>query len=238
MPEIYINGQSVQAELNQSVLQAALAHGFFIPYFCWHPELSVAGNCRICCVQVEGRSWVEIACNMPVSEGLRVLTDSEPVKAYRKSIMQLMTLNHPVDCGICDKAGECTLQDYHYKYNGAPSASRDPKVHATKFYPLSERIAAVQDTPEDRAGEAEMVGAVARFVDGFRERLTDARERAVWTEHLAAEDPVPLGKLGERFDVTKQRMGQIADKLKRRFREEIVRDLGEGIRTDWLRDRD
>ena len=110
---------------SQTVMQAALANGFYIPYFCWHPELSVAGNCRICCVQVEGRSWVEIACNMPVTEGLRVLTDSEPVKAYRKSIMQLMTLNHPVDCGICDKAGECTLQDYHYEYNGAPSISRD-----------------------------------------------------------------------------------------------------------------
>ena len=140
MPEIFINGHSIQAERGQSVLQAALAHGFYIPYFCWHPKLSVAGNCRICCVQVEGRSWVEIACNMPVAEGLRVLTDSDTVKAYRKSIMQLMTLNHPVDCGICDKAGECKLQDYHYKYNGAPSISRDAKVRSTKFHALSERI--------------------------------------------------------------------------------------------------
>ena len=140
MPEIFINGQSVQAERDQTVMEAARAHGFYIPYFCWHPELSVAGNCRICCVQVEGRSWVEIACNMPVTEGLRVLTDSDAVKTYRKSIMQLMTLNHPVDCGICDKAGECKLQDYHYKYNGSPSVSHDAKVRSTKFHPLSERI--------------------------------------------------------------------------------------------------
>ena len=140
MPQIFINGQPVQAERNQSVLEVALANGFYIPYFCWHPELSVAGNCRICAVQVEGRSWAEIACNMPVAEGLRVLTDSEVVKEYRRSIMQLLTLNHPVDCGICDKAGECKLQDYHYKYNGAPSLSRDAKVHATKFHPLSARI--------------------------------------------------------------------------------------------------
>ncbi len=77
---------------------------------------------------------------MPVVEGLRVLTDSDVVKAYRKSIMQLMTLNHPVDCGICDKAGECKLQDYHYKFNGSPSISRDAKVRSTKFHPLSERI--------------------------------------------------------------------------------------------------
>jgi NADH-quinone oxidoreductase subunit G len=69
-----------------------------------------------------------------------VLTDSPKVKEYRKSIMQLLTLNHPVDCGICDKAGECTLQDYHYEYNGEPSTSHDVKVHATKFHPLSKRI--------------------------------------------------------------------------------------------------
>ena len=114
--------------------------------------------------------------------------------------------------------------------------SFEPRAGAPEdSYPLSERIAAEQDTPEERAVEAEMVGAVAQFVDGF---LTDERERAVWIEHLAAEEPVSLGVLGERFGVTKQRMGQIADKLKKRFREEIVRDLGEGIQTDWLRERD
>jgi NADH-quinone oxidoreductase subunit G len=77
---------------------------------------------------------------MPVSKGMRILTDSERVKARRKETMQFITLNHPVDCGICDKAGECMLQDYHVEYNGSPSVSRDPKVQATKFYPLSKRI--------------------------------------------------------------------------------------------------
>ncbi len=83
---------------------------------------------------------MEIACNMPVAEGLRVLTDSDLVRAHRKEVMQLLTLNHPVDCGICDKAGECSLQDYHYAYNGSPSVSREPKVSSTKFHDLSERI--------------------------------------------------------------------------------------------------
>jgi NADH-quinone oxidoreductase subunit G len=77
---------------------------------------------------------------MPVAEDLKVLTDTDLVRAYRKSILELTTLNHPVDCGICDKSGECTLQDYHYEHNGAPSNSRDVKVHATKFHRLSERI--------------------------------------------------------------------------------------------------
>ena len=140
MPEIFVNGQSVHAERNQNVLDAALAAGIEMPYFCWHPELSIAGNCRVCAVQVEGRSWVEIACNMPATEGLRVQTDTELVNEYRRSVLQLLTLNHPVDCGICDKAGECKLQDYHYQYNGSPSISIDPKVRGTKFFPLSERI--------------------------------------------------------------------------------------------------
>jgi len=140
MPQIFIDGQEFQARTEQTVLQVALDNGIFIPRLCWHPKLSVAGNCRICVVQVEGRSWVEIACNMPVSEGLRVLTDTPLVREHRKAIMQFITLNHPVDCGICDKAGECTLQDYHVAFNGEASISREPKVQATKFVRLSDRI--------------------------------------------------------------------------------------------------
>ena len=140
MPTIFIDGRPIEADSRQTVIEAALANGIEIPHFCWHPQLSIAGNCRICVVQVEGRSWVEIACNMPVTEGLRVLTASDLVRDHRKAMLELVTLNPPVDCGVCDKSGECRLQDYHYAYNGAPSVSRDAKVKATKFHPLSERI--------------------------------------------------------------------------------------------------
>ena len=140
MPEIFINGQPVQAADDETVLQAALRNGYFIPYFCWHKSLSIHGNCRICGVQPEGKNWVEIACNMPVAEGMRVLTDSDLVREHRKATMQFITLNHPVDCGICDKAGECTLQDYHFEYNGGRSISIDAKVRSTKHVELSKRI--------------------------------------------------------------------------------------------------
>ncbi|HET7204466.1 MAG TPA: 2Fe-2S iron-sulfur cluster-binding protein [Steroidobacteraceae bacterium] len=139
MPEIFINGQAIQARDGQTVMEVAREHGHFIPYFCWHPRLSIAGNCRMCLVEVEGRG-LDIACNMPVSKGMKVFTASDEVKAHRKAILQFITLNHPVDCGICDKAGECTLQDYHYEYNGERSLSRDEKVKSTKFYNLSNRI--------------------------------------------------------------------------------------------------
>jgi NADH-quinone oxidoreductase subunit G len=146
MIDFFIDGKPVRAEDNQTVMQAAKANGFFIPYFCWHPQLSVPGNCRICMVEVRNESdsadsgWLDIACNMPIARGMHVHTDSDKVRARRKETLQFITLNHPVDCGICDKAGECTLQDYHYAYNGEPSVSRDAKVHATKHYALSDRI--------------------------------------------------------------------------------------------------
>jgi NADH-quinone oxidoreductase subunit G len=139
MPVIEIDGRQIDAPADRTVLQVALDHGIYVPTFCWHPELSVAGNCRMCLVEVEGRG-LDIACNMPVSAGMKVYTHSDDVKAHRKAILQFITLNHPVDCGICDKAGECRLQDYHYEYNGAASMSVDPKVRSTKFYNLSNRI--------------------------------------------------------------------------------------------------
>jgi NADH-quinone oxidoreductase subunit G len=139
MPEILINGQKVDAVAGQTVLEAARAAGIFVPTFCWHPQLSTAGNCRMCLVEVEGRG-LDIACNMPVSPGMHVLTDSPEVRAHRKAMLQFITLNHPVDCGICDKAGECSLQDYHYAYNGDSSLSVEPKVRSTKYYNLSSRI--------------------------------------------------------------------------------------------------
>jgi NADH-quinone oxidoreductase subunit G len=139
MTEILINGRKLEARTGQTVLEVARANGIFVPTFCWHPQLSIAGNCRMCLVEVEGRG-LDIACNMPVSAGMSVLTDSPEVRAHRKAMLQFITLNHPVDCGICDKAGECTLQDYHYAYNGEPSLSREPKVRSTKYYNLSSRI--------------------------------------------------------------------------------------------------
>jgi RNA polymerase sigma-32 factor len=105
---------------------------------------------------------------------------------------------------------------------------------ADEGYPLSERIPLAQASPEETAARDEMSGALHRVMDDFLAALTDDRERAVWQDHLAAAEPVPLGEIGARFGVSKQRMGQIADSLKKRFRERIVARMGPDIRTDWL----
>jgi len=109
------------------------------------------------------------------------------------------------------------------------------KEGGDETFPLAERIAAGGRSPESEAAHAELADAVRDFVGGFRDGLKDDRERAVWHEHLATEEPIPLGELGSRFGVSKQRMGQIADQLKKRFRSEIVDKLGPDVRTDWLR---
>jgi RNA polymerase sigma-32 factor len=99
--------------------------------------------------------------------------------------------------------------------------------------PLAEKIASGGRSPEAEAAGAELASAVRRFMSSFHDGLEDERERVVWREHLAADEPAPLGALGTRFGVSKQRMGQIADRLKKRFREEIVRELGPDVRTVW-----
>ena len=100
--------------------------------------------------------------------------------------------------------------------------------------PLEERLPGLGASPESQAARSELSGALANLMERFAGELTDARERAIWHEHLAtAEDPVPLGALGERFGVSKQRMGQIADKLKKRFREQILSELGSDIQLQW-----
>ena len=102
---------------------------------------------------------------------------------------------------------------------------------------LEERIPGGGGSPESQAARSEISSAVARLMTEFADTLTDQRERAIWREHLAAaDDAVPLGTLGERFGVSKQRMGQIADKLKKRFREKLLHDLGSDIQLEWQKE--
>ena len=139
MPEIFIDGQSVQAERTRTCLtpHSRRASNFHIS--AGTPSFRSPATAA-CAVQVEDAAGSRSPATCRRPKGRACQTDTERVNEYRKSVLQLLTLNHPVDCGICDKAGECKLQDFHYQYNGSPSISVDPKVRATKFFPLSERI--------------------------------------------------------------------------------------------------
>jgi len=117
MVKMTVDGQQFEADPKQTVIQAALEHGIQIPHFCWHPKLSVAGNCRICLVEIEKMPKLAIACSTPVAEGMVVQTNSPKVVNAREAVMEFLLINHPLDCPICDEAGECKLQDYAYRYS-------------------------------------------------------------------------------------------------------------------------
>ena len=109
--------------------------------FCWHPQLSVAGNCRICVSRSKARAQLGRDRLQHAGHRRHARADGLRGRARaRRETLQFLLLNHPVDCGICDKAGECMLQDYHYEMNGLPSISTGPKVRATKYHELSSRI--------------------------------------------------------------------------------------------------
>jgi len=140
MIELKIDDKTVQAEAGETVMQAALRHGIEIPHFCYHPCLSVAGNCRICLVKVAGMPKLMPSCNLAVAPGMDIETDSGEVREARQAVMQFITLNHPGECGICDKAGECRLQDYHVRYGEIEPLSIEPKNRKAKFNELGPRI--------------------------------------------------------------------------------------------------
>ena len=121
-------------ESGKTVLQAALEAGIYIPHFCYHPNLQIRGSCRMCLVYIEKTPKLQIACATTVAEGMVVETENEEVRKARQSVLEFMLKNHPVDCPICDKAGECTLQDYYLDYDAQPSrlSPRDKKVKKGK----------------------------------------------------------------------------------------------------------
>ena len=114
MVSLTIDGKSVQVEVGSTILEAAATVGIKIPTLCWLQKVSPTGACRICAVEVEGVDRTMTACNTPVKEGIQVTTNSPALKAMRHQVMELMLVNHPLDCPVCDAGGECDLQDACY----------------------------------------------------------------------------------------------------------------------------
>lgn len=121
MPKVTIDGKTLEVEKGTSVLEAAQRLGVHIPRYCYHPKLSVSGNCRMCLVEVEKSPKLLTACSTECAEGMVVRTDTEKVKAARRDVLEFLLINHPLDCPICDQAGECGLQDYYMEHSRAKS---------------------------------------------------------------------------------------------------------------------
>jgi NADH-quinone oxidoreductase subunit G len=125
MPKITIDGKPIEVEKGTTLLEAAQRLGVYVPRYCYHPKLSISGNCRMCLVEVEKAPKLVTACSTEAAEGMAVHTVSDKVKAARRDVLEFLLLNHPLDCPICDQAGECGLQDYYMEHG--LKKSRFPK---------------------------------------------------------------------------------------------------------------
>src|SRR5262245_52462829 len=116
MPKCTIDGREIEVPPGTTVIQAALQMGIDVPHFCWHPDLPVDGNCRMCLVEVEKAPKLQIACNTVVTDGMVVRTSSEKAQSAHRTTLEFLLVNHPIDCPVCDQAGECYLQDQYMEH--------------------------------------------------------------------------------------------------------------------------
>jgi NADH-quinone oxidoreductase subunit G len=135
-----IDGKEVSVPKGTSIIEATEILGIEIPHFCWHPGLSVAGVCRFCMVKIEGMPKLQIACNTSCSEGMKVITVSDEVKDAHKWALEFHLINHPLDCPICDQAGECELQNYYMKVGKYTSQMDEDKVLKPKALDVGDNL--------------------------------------------------------------------------------------------------
>ena len=132
MPKLTIDGKEIEVAAGTTIIQAAEKLGISIPRYCYHEALPVSGNCRICMVEVEKQPKLQIACYTPVADGMVVFTNSPKVLEVRKTVLEFLLVNHPLDCPVCDQAGECKLQDYYMEHGKYGSRLVDVKVKKEK----------------------------------------------------------------------------------------------------------
>jgi NADH-quinone oxidoreductase subunit G len=138
VPKVTINDRTVEVEAGTNLVDAALKVGVQIPHYCYHPRLSVVGQCRMCLVKIEGMPKLQAGCSTQVvKDGMVVRTDVPEVEEAQKGMMEFFLINHPLDCPICDQAGECGLQDYSFKHGAAFSRFQ---YEDKRTYPGRERI--------------------------------------------------------------------------------------------------
>ena len=122
-----IDGTPVTVVKGKTVLQAAIEHGFSVPYYCYHPGLGIDGSCRVCLVKIEKMAKLQTACSTTCGEGMVVSTEAPDVVQARAGVFEFLLVNHPLDCPVCDKGGECPLQDFSYSFGRSESRMEFPR---------------------------------------------------------------------------------------------------------------
>ena len=235
MPKLTVDGQELEVPEGATVLQACELAGKEIPRFCYHERLSIAGNCRMCLVEVKpGPPKPQASCALPAAEGQEIRTDSEMVKTAREGVMEFLLINHPLDCPICDQGGECDLQDQSVAYGRGGSRYNANKravtekymgpliktvmtrcIHCTRCVRFSEEIAGVDE-----------IGALYRGEDM---QITTYLEQAA-SHELSANviDLCPVGALTSRPYAFEARPWE----LKKTLSIDVSDAVGANIRLD------
>ena len=234
MPKIKINEKEIEFEKGMTVLQACELADVEIPRFCYHEKLSIAGNCRMCLVEMERSAKPIASCAMPAAEGMKIKTNTEFVKKARKGMMEFLLANHPLDCPVCDQGGECDLQDQSLFYGFDKSRFSENKrtvkdkymgpliktqmtrcIHCTRCVRFAEEIAGV---PE--------IGAIGR---GENMEITTYLEQSM-TSELSANviDLCPVGALTSKPYAFEARPWE----LKKTESIDVMDAVGSNIRVD------
>ena len=234
MPKININGKEIEFEKGMTVLQACELADVEIPRFCYHEKLSIAGNCRMCLVEMERSAKPIASCAMPAAEGMNIKTNTEFVKKARKGMMEFLLANHPLDCPVCDQGGECDLQDQSLFYGFDKSRFSENKravkdkymgpliktqmtrcIHCTRCVRFAEEVAGV---PE--------IGAIGR---GENMEITTYLEQSM-TSELSANviDLCPVGALTSKPYAFEARPWE----LKKTESIDVMDAVGSNIRVD------
>jgi NADH-quinone oxidoreductase subunit G len=259
MPKVKINGQEVEVEAGMTVLQACEQVGIEIPRFCYHERLSIAGNCRMCLVEVKpGPPKPAASCALPVGEGMEIFTDTPMVKRARNGVMEFLLINHPLDCPICDQGGECDLQDQAmaYGYDGSRYAENKRAVKEKYMGPLVKTIMTrcIHCTRCIRfASEVAGVDAIGLLNRGEHAEITTL-EQAIQSE-LSGNviDLCPVGALTSKpyafaarsWELTKTESIDVMDAVGSNIRvdargNEVMRvlpRLNEDVNEEWISDK-
>ena len=185
MPNLKINDLDITVAPGTLLLDACARAGFDIPHYCYHPALSLVATCRMCMVEIKGQPKLATSCTTLAQDGQEVYTHSEAVADARAGVMEFLLLNHPLDCPICDQAGECLLQDYSYKYGSGDSRMAEPKrryryedlgakividknrcIHCTRCIRFTQEISGTSElTVANRGAELEVTTYAGRSMD-------------------------------------------------------------------------
>ena len=235
MPKLTVDGVEIEVPAGASVLQACELAGKEIPRFCYHERLSIAGNCRMCLVEVKpGPPKPQASCALPAAEGQEIRTDSPMVKKAREGVMEFLLINHPLDCPICDQGGECDLQDQSIAYGKGYSRYDENKRAVTEKYmgPIVKTVMTrcIQCTrcvrfAEEVAG-VEEIGAIGR---GENMQITSYLEHAL-TSELSGNvvDLCPVGALTSKPYAFEARPWE----LKKTLAIDVMDAVGTNIRLD------